>query len=107
MARKKKKDSHAMTKGLGPRYGVRIRKRIETVLRKSRGTYRCPDCRYTSVKRVSTGIWECRHCGLVFAGGAYTPTIRKTRIGVRDEDKIHDADLLALELDESEEEIEV
>jgi len=100
MARKKKKDTHAMTKGLGPRYGVRVRKRINTVLKKSRATYRCPDCRYTSVKRVSTGIWECRHCGLVFAGGAFQPTGRRTKIGIRDEDKLFEENLFDQETKE-------
>lgn len=100
MARKRKKDTHAMTKGYGPRYGVRVRKRIDSVLKRSRGKYRCPDCRYTSVKRVSTGIWECRHCGLIFAGGAYQPTGRRIKIGIRDEDKLAEEGFLGIETEE-------
>ncbi|HID72047.1 MAG TPA: 50S ribosomal protein L37ae [Thermoplasmata archaeon] len=88
MARKKKKDSHSITKGYGARYGVRVRKRIEDVLRKSRGKYCCPECQYIAVKRVGTAIWMCRHCGLVFAGGAYQPVSRKTRVGVREEEEV-------------------
>ncbi len=86
-----------MTKGLGPRYGVRVRKRIETVLRKSRSTYACPDCAYTSVKRVSTGIWECRHCGLVFAGAAFQPTTKKMKIGIRDEDRLAEEEIFPIQ----------
>jgi large subunit ribosomal protein L37Ae len=30
-----------------------------------------------NVKRVSTGIWQCRHCDAKFAAACYTPTIKK------------------------------
>jgi ribosomal protein eL43 len=40
---------------------------------KLKAKHECPNCRHPSVKRKSTGIWECRHCGIVFAGGAYVP----------------------------------
>lgn len=100
MARRKKKDSHAMTKGYGARYGVRVRKRIDSVLRKSRAQYQCPECRYMAVRRLSAGIWKCRHCELVFAGAAFQPTGRKTKIGIRDEDRLAAEDnFLAEEID--------
>ena len=100
MARRKKKDSHAITKGYGPRYGVRVRKRIDSVLRTSRAYYQCPECRYVKVKRVSVGIWKCRHCDLVFAGAAFQPTGRKTKIGIRDEDRLAaEDDFLAEEIE--------
>ncbi len=59
----------------GPRYGVRIRKQIATVTKAKNQLYECPRCRHEAVKRVSTGIWKCRHCDLKFAGGAYTPNV--------------------------------
>ncbi|HEC89113.1 MAG TPA: 50S ribosomal protein L37ae, partial [Thermoplasmatales archaeon] len=31
------------------------------------------------VKRISTGIWQCKKCGTKFAGGSYIP---KTETGV-------------------------
>ena len=63
------------TARFGPRYGVRIRRRaleIEIVLR---GRHVCPRCQAPKVKRSDTGVWRCRHCGLVFAGGAYRPIV--------------------------------
>jgi large subunit ribosomal protein L37Ae len=58
----------------GSRYGVKIRRRISGLEVRQRKKHVCPDCRYTAVKRVSTGIWACRHCGYTFTGGAYQPT---------------------------------
>ena len=73
MARRTKKVG---TSGrFGPRYGIRVRKRIASIEAEKNKKHSCPDCSYKSVKRRDTGIWECRHCGLVFAGGAYTPSI--------------------------------
>lgn len=59
----------------GPRYGVRIRKQVSTVTNAKNQAYECPRCKHKAVKRVSTGIWQCRRCDLKFAGGAYTPTL--------------------------------
>ena len=59
----------------GPRYGVRIRKQVSTVIRSKNKTYECPRCNHPAVRRVSTGIWQCRRCDLKFAGGAYNPHV--------------------------------
>ncbi len=56
------------------RYGVRARSRIRNVERTQRLKHICPSCGHKKVKRVSTSIWECRKCGVKFAGGAYNPT---------------------------------
>ena len=53
------------------KYGARIRKRYYAVRKEKIATYRCPDCGDESVRRKGTGIWECRHCKSVYAGGAY------------------------------------
>jgi len=58
----------------GPRYGRKIRALAGEVELKVRQKYKCPGCGAVKVKRVSTAIWQCRRCGLKFAGGAYTPS---------------------------------
>ena len=56
------------------RYGARIRKRYGAVKREKQASYKCEMCGMVSVKRISTSIWKCRHCGATYAGGAYTMT---------------------------------
>ncbi len=75
MARKTRKS--AVSAKFGPRYGVKARKRYASVATRVKKKYRCPSCNYRNVKRTSTGIWKCRHCGFTFAGGAYTPITRE------------------------------
>jgi large subunit ribosomal protein L37Ae len=63
-----------ITKGLGAKYGLRIRRLVEQV----EGQYKhkrleCPRCHKKALKRVAPGIWVCRHCGFKFAAGAYVP----------------------------------
>ncbi|PVX23373.1 MAG: 50S ribosomal protein L37ae [Candidatus Bathyarchaeum sp.] len=69
----------AMTRGLGTRYGATLRKRYVKVLTELRRAHKCPQCSADAVKRVSVGVWNCRKCGVTFAGGAYTPV---TKLGV-------------------------
>jgi len=57
----------------GPRYGVRVRKRVRDIGRVKTGPHECPNCHHKNVKRVSTGIWQCRHCDTKFAASAYNP----------------------------------
>lgn len=72
------------TKKVGPagrykaRYGVRSRNRIRNVEVVQRQKHICPSCGHQSVKRVDTSIWQCRKCGVKFAGGSYLP---RTEIG--------------------------
>ena len=70
---------------LGARYGSSIRKRVrELRTRQKLQIYRCPRCFSGSasrsyVKRRSVGIWECRKCNHVWAGGAWSPQTDRGR----------------------------
>ncbi len=55
----------------GARYGLRVRKRIIKIGGPTKA--RCPRCMKPDIRRSSAGIWECRKCGLKFAGKAYRP----------------------------------
>ncbi len=59
----------------GPRYGVRIRRRVQEIDESVRASHVCPKCQAQAVRRRSSGVWQCRHCGHVFAGGAYRPVV--------------------------------
>ncbi len=73
MARRTRKSG--IVARFGPRYGVRIRRRVQEIEEGLRTRHTCPKCQAVAVHRKSTGVWACRHCGHVFAGGAYRPII--------------------------------
>lgn len=65
----------------GPRYGATLRKRLLAIEQKSEKGLRCPKCKSVDkLVRVAAGIWDCRACGVRFAGGAFVPqtTLGKT-----------------------------
>jgi len=55
------------------RYGVRARTAVRNVEIQQRAKHVCPSCGHKKVRRVGTGIWQCKKCGVKFAGGAYIP----------------------------------
>ncbi|TRO45235.1 50S ribosomal protein L37ae [Candidatus Bathyarchaeota archaeon] len=67
------------TRGLGVRYGSKVRKRYAKVIVGMKKTHKCPQCGFAKVRRKSVGIWKCKKCDYTFAGGAYVPT---TKLGV-------------------------
>lgn len=60
----------------GARYGVSVRRRAASALRKVKKEYSCPVCQYQKVKREAAGIWGCKKCGHTFAGGVWQPYTR-------------------------------
>ncbi|MGA1821609.1 MAG: 50S ribosomal protein L37Ae [Thermoplasmatota archaeon] len=61
----------------GPRYGLSVKKQIRSIEANKSSRYNCPRCTKQNVKRVASGIWECRSCSLKFTGGAYSPRTGK------------------------------
>lgn len=58
----------------GPRYGAKLRRRVLDIEKKRAEPHRCPSCATKgSLKRKAAGLWVCKKCGTVFAGGAYVP----------------------------------
>jgi len=57
----------------GCRYGKGVKKKVAEIEKIQRQRHACPGCGMNYVKRVSSGIWRCRKCGLKFAGSAYVP----------------------------------
>ncbi|HZY70311.1 MAG TPA: 50S ribosomal protein L37ae [Thermoplasmata archaeon] len=66
---------------MGPRYGIRIRRRVLEIDRSRRKAAACPRCSTVTVRRISTGVFRCSRCGTSFASGAYlfTPAPPITR----------------------------
>ena len=71
----------------GSRYGARIRKRVKTIEEKMKMGQKCPKCETKTMKRLSTGIWECKKCRAKTTGGAFDmktqPGIESKRIATR------------------------
>ena len=71
---------------MGPRYGIRIRRRVLDIDRAREATAACPRCSTLTLDRVASGVFECRRCGAKFASGAYLftappPITRSERTG--------------------------
>ena len=63
-------------KGRGARFGTRYGKstrekvsRTESLVRRS---IKSPFCNKNTVRRLSSGLWECKKTGIKFTGKAYT-----------------------------------
>lgn len=70
MGRKKKIGSAGR---FGSRYGKKVRSIVSEVERVQKQRHVCPSCNMPYVKRVASGIWKCKKCGVKFAGLAYYP----------------------------------
>ncbi|HIP74236.1 MAG TPA: 50S ribosomal protein L37Ae [Euryarchaeota archaeon] len=56
----------------GPRYGVKIRRAVAKIEKVQKSRMICPRCGAKAVRRTGFGLYRCRKCGAIFAGGAYT-----------------------------------
>ncbi|MBI4447750.1 50S ribosomal protein L37ae [Candidatus Woesearchaeota archaeon] len=55
----------------GARYGKRLRVKYANIDKAQRIKHKCPSCTQNKVTRVAIGIWQCKKCGVKFAGKAY------------------------------------
>ncbi|NHI83099.1 MAG: 50S ribosomal protein L37ae [Candidatus Thorarchaeota archaeon] len=55
------------------RYGAKLRRRVLDIEKRRNEAHRCPSCATRALARKSAGLWVCKKCGLLFAGGAYVP----------------------------------
>ncbi|NWJ42705.1 50S ribosomal protein L37 [Marine Group I thaumarchaeote] len=58
-------------KGLGARYGIKLRKKYSIVHRVLKSKRKCPECGSSQFGRQVVGIWSCKKCGFKIAGYAY------------------------------------
>ncbi|MCO5605428.1 hypothetical protein L7F22_059612 [Adiantum nelumboides] len=56
----------------GTRYGASLRKQIKKMEVSQHAKYFCEFCGKYAVKRKAVGIWSCKDCNKIKAGGAYT-----------------------------------
>merc|ERR1712045_521596 len=73
MAKRTKKVG--ITGKYGTRYGASLRKTIKKMEITQHGKYTCSFCGKESMKRKAAGIWGCKSCRKVVAGGAYVYSI--------------------------------
>ncbi|RBQ93582.1 hypothetical protein VDGD_10228 [Verticillium dahliae] len=70
----------------GTRYGASLRKQVKKMEISQHAKYTCTFCGKPTVKRHSTGIWNCHSCRKTVAGGAYvvaTPAAAAMRSTLR------------------------
>ena len=63
----------------GVRFGQKTRKMVSDIEAVQKIAHACPSCTKSAVTREASGIWKCRICGCVFAGGAYNPAYGSER----------------------------
>ncbi|KAG0046607.1 60S ribosomal protein L43 [Gryganskiella cystojenkinii] len=74
----------------GVRYGASLRKQVKKMEITQHSKYTCTFCGRDAVKRQAVGIWGCKGCKKVMAGGAWTlsttaaATVRSTTRRLRE-----------------------
>ena len=74
----KRTQKAGLTARFGSRYGVSVRRRAGSAIKKKSKLYTCPKCHYVKVRRKSAGIWHCKKCDYTFSGGVWEPFTRAT-----------------------------
>ena len=69
MAKRTKKVG--ITGKYGTRYGASLRKMIKKIEISQHSKYTCMFCGKDAMKRTDVGIWSCKACRKIVAGGAY------------------------------------
>merc|ERR1711872_274018 len=70
----------------GTRYGASLRKTIKKIEVNQHAKYNCNFCGKDCLRRRAVGIWACKACGKILAGGAYvcsTTAAANARAAVR------------------------
>lgn len=57
----------------GARYGKKDRTKIAAIEKTQKERHICPKCNMPYVRRLASGIYQCKKCDAKFAGGAYSP----------------------------------
>jgi large subunit ribosomal protein L37Ae len=57
----------------GVRYGTKVKNIIRDVESRQKQKQECPYCERPALKRLASGIWQCKKCNSKFAGAAYFP----------------------------------
>jgi large subunit ribosomal protein L37Ae len=57
-----------------PKYGRKIRKQYNEILRLKKEKYICPKCEKKKLKRISFALFRCKSCNVIITGGAYKPS---------------------------------
>ena len=75
---------------MGPRYGIKIRRRVLEIDRAQHKANTCPKCSTVTLWRIASGIYECQRCGVRVSGPAYVfapppPITRQERGTVEEE----------------------
>eukprot|EP00350_Pseudokeronopsis_sp_OXSARD2_P003568 CAMPEP_0170546548 /NCGR_PEP_ID=MMETSP0211-20121228/4908_1 /TAXON_ID=311385 /ORGANISM="Pseudokeronopsis sp., Strain OXSARD2" /LENGTH=69 /DNA_ID=CAMNT_0010851073 /DNA_START=24 /DNA_END=230 /DNA_ORIENTATION=+ len=55
----------------GTRFGASNRKALKKFLITQSAKYQCSFCGKDSIKRTAVGIWRCKGCKKIIAGGAW------------------------------------
>lgn len=58
----------------GTRYGSSVRKMAKKIVETQHATYVWPFCGKKCVRRTAVGVWRCKGCSRVIAGGAWKLT---------------------------------